>query len=223
MRILTENDYQIVNIEQLPSIFSSGVPAKKIAVITFDDGYQDFYTTAFPILKKYNFTADVFLPTAFIGKERHTFNSKQCLVWDEVSTLSNAGIRFGSHTVHHTKLVDMSRKEIEYELKTAKAIIENNVRMPALSFSHPFKFPEQDKQYVLTLEKILEETGYSVGVSTRIGTTRQNDNMYYMRRIPINRHDDSVFFKAKLTSGYNWLHPLQKLWKTLAWRRWITK
>jgi len=215
MRMLSENGYKVVNLEKIPSIFENRMLTEKVVAITFDDGYQDFYTNAFPLLKKYGFTADVFLPTAFIGEKRREFNSRKCLTWDEVRELSNAGICFGSHTVYHKKFNELSQKEIEHELKTSKEIIESNISKPVVSFSHPFKFPEQNQQYLLTLSELLKKNGYYVGVSTRIGATFMGDKYYFMRRIPVNRHDDLNFFKAKLVGGYNWLYFLQYLRKTL--------
>ncbi|MCD4812025.1 polysaccharide deacetylase family protein [bacterium] len=89
---------------------------QRYAVLTFDDGFRDFYTYAYPILKKYSFTATVFLPTGFIGNGQSIFNGKEHLRWDEVREIRFNGIEFGSHTVSHPKLRNLKRKNVENEL-----------------------------------------------------------------------------------------------------------
>jgi len=81
-----------------------GPKPRKYCVLTFDDGYRDFYAVAWPILKKHGFTATMFLPTGFIGNERNALNGKDCLTWNEVQALAQNGTAFGAHTVSHVQL-----------------------------------------------------------------------------------------------------------------------
>jgi len=188
---------------------------EKYVVLTFDDGFRNFYTDAFPILKEYNFPATVFLPTDFIGTEKNKLRGKEHLTWGQVSELSDSGINFGSHTVTHPELSNLSNKDIEYEIKQSKKTIEYKLGKAINTFSYPFKFPEEKKVFVKNLREILIKHEYRHGVSTRIGTTSKSDDIYFMKRIPINTGDDSTLFQAKLERGYNWLHKPQHLYKSL--------
>ena len=58
-------------------------------VITFDDGYRDFYRQAFPVLNQYGFSATVFLPTAHVGERAVAFKGKECLTWGQVRELQS--------------------------------------------------------------------------------------------------------------------------------------
>jgi peptidoglycan/xylan/chitin deacetylase (PgdA/CDA1 family) len=117
-----------------PPFQSSNLPSRYV-VLTFDDGYRDFYTDAFPVLKRYGFTATVFLPTAYVDGKRPGLKNKEHLNWNEVRELYRAGISFGSHTVNHPQLHDLDWPEIEFELKESKAVIESQLSEAAGPFN----------------------------------------------------------------------------------------
>lgn len=213
MGYLHKNNYSVINLHDLENSFDTRDSSKYI-VITFDDGFHDFFTNAFPILKKYNFSATVFLPTGFIHNERLSFKGKECMTWDEVRRLSSDGIIFGSHTANHPQLKNLSKKEIEDEIKSSKEIIEDETGITVKSFSYPFAFPE-DKEFVLALRTLLKKCGYTNGVSTKIGIANKSHDKYFYPRLPANSDDDILFFKAKLQGGYNWLSRPQSFMKRL--------
>jgi peptidoglycan/xylan/chitin deacetylase (PgdA/CDA1 family) len=216
MRFLSENDYSVVNLKDLENYLdTNNKSTAKFAVITFDDGYHDFYTRAFPILQEYRFPATVFLPTDFIGNKKKKLTGKEHLTWDQVSELSDRGICFGSHTVTHPELISLRQEVVEYELRQSKETIKDKLNKPVDTFSYPFRFPEADKVFVNILRELLQRYDYKFGVSTRIGTTSISDDLYFMKRLPINSRDDISFFRAKLEGGYNWIHGLQYLLKIL--------
>ena len=99
-RFLSANDRRATHIKDFPP---QAFPPR-LAVITFDDGFRDFLTAAWPSLSEFGFTATVFLPTGSIAGQRATFQDRECLTWDEVRTLRREGITFGSHTVSHPSL-----------------------------------------------------------------------------------------------------------------------
>jgi peptidoglycan/xylan/chitin deacetylase (PgdA/CDA1 family) len=216
MKFLHENDYHVVDLYDVPNHFKkSGDLVKKLVVITFDDGLKDFSTEAFPILQKYGCSATVFLPTGFIGKKRMTFKGQECLSWEIVRDLHKKGIQFGSHTINHLKLYGKEEDEINYELSNSKEKIDLEIGEPTVSFSYPYAFPEQDKKFINKLRKMLTTSGYTIGVSTRIGITSKNDDRLFLKRLPINNCDDLLFFNAKLAGGYNWIHRFQLAYKKL--------
>jgi peptidoglycan/xylan/chitin deacetylase (PgdA/CDA1 family) len=210
LKYLHDHNYSVVNLTDICNLF--GFDRRSISrpvVITFDDGYRDFYTQAFPILQKYNFAATVFLPTGFIDNKNLRLKQKEHLHWSEVRTLFRDGITFGSHTVTHPQLDTLKDDEIEHEIKRSKETIEDNLGQSINTFSYPFKFPEANGRFVRLLRNLLQKYAYSHGVSTRIGTTTKNDDSYFMKRVPINSLDDLSLFEAKLEGGYDWLHKLQ--------------
>jgi len=214
MRHLHEQNYKTVSLlEAVSRIETTSVKQEKVVVLTFDDGYQDFYTQAYPILDRYGFSATVFLPTAYIGESPRSFKGTGCLTWDQVRELNRAGIHFGSHTVTHPQLRTLRAEAVRDEVRRSKETIEEKLGSPVRAFAYPYALPETDHPFRVGLREILEETGYEAGVSTIIGTADQRGDRFFMKRLPTNSADDGRLFEAKLTGAYDWLHALQYAWK----------
>jgi len=229
MLFLCENDYSVISLSEAVDLlshdnsitkpttqpFNHTTPQRKPVVLTFDDGYRDFYTYAFPVLKKHGFTATVFLPTAFIDKTGPGLKGKEHLSWSEIREMQAEGITFGSHTVNHFQLTKLSKNEIKHEVTMSKEIIEAMTGNLVESFSYPYAFPENNKGFILDLKTLIEATGYLNGVTTILGTAGILDDKFLLKRIPVNSFDDSYFFEAKLKGHYNWIHGIQLLKKFL--------
>jgi peptidoglycan/xylan/chitin deacetylase (PgdA/CDA1 family) len=188
----------------------------KFVVLTFDDGYKDFNTHAFPILKQYGFSATVFLPTNFVDRRRKLgLKGKEHLTWDEVRELQSKGVTIGSHTVTHSQLRLLKGQEIEFEIKKSKQTIEDEIGKLIQSFSYPYAFPEENMGFKVFIRSILEKYGYENAVSTRIGTVTKAEDKFLLKRIPANSGDDIPLFKAKLDGNYDWIYKPQYLSKIL--------
>ncbi len=213
MRWLRNNGYRTLDLTQMWAAMEAGDDLSKTVVITFDDGYRDFYTDAFDAMRQCGFTATIFIATDRIQNSPVRIDGVEYLTWAEVSELHAAGIRFGSHTVSHPDLRSLGPEQIEYELGCSKEIIEQKLGAAVESFSYPFAFPEEDKNFTHFLVDILENVGFENGVSTIIGRASKKDNHFYLPRLPVNSWDDAALLRAKLEGGYDWLHWPQWLYK----------
>ncbi|PKN67988.1 MAG: hypothetical protein CVU54_15745 [Deltaproteobacteria bacterium HGW-Deltaproteobacteria-12] len=212
LKFLQDNNYQVLTLGRAAEIIYGRAVKDdhaKYAVITFDDGFRDFYINAFPILQKYGFTATVFLPTDYINNHHKKLDGKDHLSWGEITLLHKQGISFGSHTASHPQLRDSNRADVRHEIEHSRQIIEQRIGAPAESFSYPFAFPEEDNDFTKCLTDTLIAGGYKFGVSTRIGRASAKDPICFMKRLPINSRDDLAFFQAKLEGGYDWMHWFQ--------------
>lgn len=208
----------------------------KLVVLTFDDGYRDFYTAAAPILRKHRFTATMFLPTGFIGDDRRKFcpstghsikdqkskikNGRECLTWAEVAELHTQGIEFGSHTVNHPKLIEMPRSEVELEIRNSKREIECRLRAPCTTFAYPYAFPDANPEFVRAFTALLKNAGVQFGVTTAIGRashTEKEKSPLTLKRLPVNSSDDLALFNAKVNGAYDWLAWPQNVTKRAKW------
>lgn len=206
MRFLATQGYRTISLRELTDKESDG----KSVVITFDDGYSDFYFEAFPILQEYGFRATVFLATSYVGE---SFNGRRCLEWEQIRELYATNVAFGSHTHTHPQLRDLSRSAIVQELRQSKNIIEDKLGNAVTDFSYPYRFPEENRELKGFIGEELTNAGYIRGVTTIIGRYRAGDNAMQIKRLPVNSNDDEAFLDAKLMGSYDWLHTPQYMIK----------
>jgi peptidoglycan/xylan/chitin deacetylase (PgdA/CDA1 family) len=215
MNWLSDAGYRTLSLGELRAAFEKGVSPSKAVVITFDDGYRDFYTEAFPNLRKYGFTATIFLATGRIGESPAHVEGVDYMTWPEVREMYRQGIEFGSHTVTHPELKSLYTEQVEQELARSKKTIEDQIGAGVQSFSYPYAFPETNKEFSRQLREILVKCGYDNGVTTVLGTASRGCDRYFLPRLPVNNWDDARFFRAKLDGAYDWLHGVQYLSKLM--------
>lgn len=209
MRYLQDTGYQATDIDTAIRSIQQGDASQKCMVITFDDGYRDVYTKAYPILKECGFTATIFLPTGFISDRRAKCQDEDFMTWPEVRELVSHGFRIGSHTVTHPQLKVLALRDIDDEVSRSKQTIEDKVGIVVKSFAYPFAFPQSDKAFRQSLRQLLEKHGYQSGVCTIIGTAGNRDEQFFLPRLPINSYDGLNLFRTKLEGGYDWLRAPQ--------------
>ncbi|MGO9085593.1 MAG: polysaccharide deacetylase family protein [Candidatus Sulfotelmatobacter sp.] len=217
MKYLHESGYKTCSPAQAISQLQTQTAAKPV-VITFDDGYRNFYHHAFPILNQYGYSAIVYLPTAYIGERPLQFKGTDCLTWAEVRELNKHGILFGSHTVTHPWLRELSRAAIDEELANSRKTIEEKLGSAVDSFAYPYAFPQTDSDFTKMLHDSLRRTGYQNGVCTIVGRATRDSEPLFLERLPVNSCDDAALFGAKLAGAYDWISRSQYLSKMVRTR-----
>ena len=109
-------------------------------VITFDDGYLDNYTNAFPILKKYGFSATIFLVSSFIGKMNswRIDSQTRLMDWSHVREMARYGICFQAHTATHLDLTTLADEVVSEELVESRKKIEDVIGIPVKHLAYPY-------------------------------------------------------------------------------------
>ena len=150
-------------------------------IITFDDGYVDNYSNAFPILKKYKAKATIFVIT-------RTINSGSYLSWNQLKKMENSGlVDVQSHTVNHINLSTLTPKQIKRELNHSRTILENNLNKPIEAFCYP---AGNYNKKVLTYMK---EAGYKMAFTTKPGLANYTkQGPYELHRIRVFPHQSFI-------------------------------
>ncbi|MGD1025633.1 MAG: polysaccharide deacetylase family protein [Candidatus Sulfotelmatobacter sp.] len=214
MQYLYENGFRTASLpEAVTQLRGEAAGKGKNVVITFDDGYRDFYREAFPVLSRLGFSATMFLPTSFIGEQTLQFKSRECMTWGEVRELQKSGIAFGSHTVTHPQLHALSMPAINEEITSSKQTIEQKLGCAADGFAYPYAFPQTDRDFTMRLCDSLRQAGYRNGVCTIVGRANRRSEPLFMERLPVNSCDDAPLFQAKLAGAYDWVAKSQYLAK----------
>lgn len=191
MKSLAESGHEAISLSQLVDTFknSQKFPTKAI-VLTFDDGFQNFYTRAYPVLEQYDFKATVFLVTDFCGGYNDwagnppELHQSKLLSWSEIRELSEYGIDFGSHTRTHPDLTKLPLELIEAELSESKASIEDALGSKVDTFAYPF-----GKCDPAVREAAVKS--FSAACSTNLGKVQPGDDFFSLRRI------DSYYLKSR--------------------------
>lgn len=215
MQFLHEHGFVPVHLAEAVAALQNGPIAKKMVVITFDDGFRDFYSDAFPILAQHGFKATMFIISGMTSERPSLRDGVELMSWSEVREIHKYGIEIGSHTVSHPELVRLPEQAVEHEIHASKQMIEDGLGSQISTFAYPYAFPEYDRSFVKMVRRTLQNSGYSVGVSTIIGTASQRHDKFFLPRLPANSYDDLTLFRAKLERGYDWLHVPQMLYKSL--------
>jgi peptidoglycan/xylan/chitin deacetylase (PgdA/CDA1 family) len=129
---LQANGWRTITSEQLAAAVMAGAPVPpRTFVITIDDGRDDGYTNAFPILEKHGFVATYFVITARIGRRHY-------LTWSELRDMQAAGMEIGNHTSGHVDEKRFSRTQTDHQVEAAETAIRTHLGIAPRSFAYPF-------------------------------------------------------------------------------------
>ncbi|MFN3966165.1 MAG: polysaccharide deacetylase family protein [Endomicrobiia bacterium] len=178
MKYLYNRGYKTIPLSELVQILKDKkeIPTKKF-VLTFDDGYENFYKNALPILRKYGFTATVFITAGNIGKvcsyphcppEKH-------LSKEQIKEISEF-VDIGAHSVKHPDLTKISKEEVYIEAMESKNLLEKIIKKPVKIFCYPFG------NYSEEVKSIIKETGFIGACSTERGLVDKNSDTYSLPR-----------------------------------------
>ncbi len=194
MRFLKSFGYNVISIDELAGLLKDKKPLKpKTIAITFDDGFENNYSSAYPVLKKYKLPATIFVIVNEIGKEGY-------LTWSELREMSENNIVIGSHTLTHAYLTSLDPETLDRELVLSKSILEEKLNRKVNVMSYPLGgFNEKVKEAV-------KKAGYTGACATSPGKKYPNNDLYAIKRLRISRQCDNLFVFWIETSGfYTWI------------------
>ncbi|MCP5100811.1 MAG: polysaccharide deacetylase family protein, partial [Chloroflexi bacterium] len=197
LRYLRESGYYTVDFDtwQTAAKNKTPLPGKAIC-LTFDDGYLDFYTYAFPLLKKYNFTATVFIVTECVGQTNAwdaVYGEEVPLMnWEQILELQAQGIDLGSHTANHPHLTALSPTEIVKQAISSRATLSEKLNKPIMSIAYPYGDMDELVQH------LIGAAGYVHAVTTYHAFCEFSNDLIAMPRLEVKGDDTIADFAAIL-------------------------
>lgn len=190
MQYLKKHGYRVIRLAELVEAIKEGKSLpRKTVVITFDDGYANNYTHAFPILQEYQFPAIIFVPSDLVGQEGF-------LTWAQLREMFQAGIDIGSHTHTHAYLPELPLDEQRDQIFQSKRRLEEKLGIKIDYFSYQTGgFDEQ-------IKALVKEAGYKGACTTNRGYDRFNKDVYEFKRIRFSDQDHRQDYLWMKLSGY---------------------
>lgn len=146
LQYLAHSGYVTFTVSDLANQLNSGVelPAHAVA-LTFDDAFEDFYTTALPALIEFEMKATLFIPSAFVGTtstwlDREEESGRRIVSWSQLREIAAVGIECGAHSHTHPELDRLAPAELEREIRTSKTVLEQRLRTRIEAFAYPFGY-----------------------------------------------------------------------------------
>jgi peptidoglycan/xylan/chitin deacetylase (PgdA/CDA1 family) len=181
-------------------------PANRTAVLTFDDGYQDFYYIIAPILQAYGIRATVFVVAGYVNTDK-VFDWIEApevpldyvMTSEQLRDLCHQGFEIGSHTVNHPDLTTVDDGLLKFELEKSKEMLESTIQQPIVSFCYPRGF--YDKRVM----RLLQQIGYRTAVVSRFSTGvphpwKPRNTPFDLARV--YPYSDPEGFRRQLSVGY---------------------
>ena len=174
IKALSKAGYYFLTPEEAYKAFTeNALPAKKVVWLTFDDGNEDFYTIAYPILKKYKAKATNNVITGFVKK-----GNAGNLTVKQMKEMMAHGMSFQSHTVNHPDLSTTDKATQKVELTDSIDFLENKLNTKVNTIAYP------SGRYNQTTLDLAKKT-YKLGLTTNEGLASAKDGLLSLNRVRI--------------------------------------
>jgi peptidoglycan/xylan/chitin deacetylase (PgdA/CDA1 family) len=186
MTWLAANGYHPIDLQDLERYLGGArsLPPRPV-VLTFDDGYEDFYTTAYPVLRSHHFTAVSYVVTGFLGAPRY-------MTVAQVIELDAAGIEIGAHTVTHADLTRLAAANMRHEVADSRAMLEGLLKHPVVDFC----YPSGKVNAAVVLQ--VEVAGFRSATTTAAGTTHSLGDRFSWTRVRVAGGESLADFVQRL-------------------------
>lgn len=168
---LKNDGYTFISPNDLGKVYAKKITSKKIVMLTFDDGYEDFYTDVFPILKKENVKAVQYVIPDLLDRPNYLFTF-------QLKELAQSPlVEIGAHTMDHVWLQGISSQSAAFQIAQSREVLQDMLHVPVQSFAYPYG--AFDQQAI----RIVKAAGFTNAISTLPGITQTKENRYFLHRL----------------------------------------
>lgn len=188
-------------------------PEERVAVISFDDGYADFATTALPALRARELDSTLYVTTGWLAGRgpREPGPTDAMLAWSQLPELEAQGVELGAHSHSHPQLDTLGRAALRDELRRPKELLEDALghAVPGVAYPHGYSGPR--------VRRAAREAGYDAGVGVRNALHRPGDDRFAVARLMLMRNTTPAQFAAWL-AGVDGARPRRDAVASTLWR-----
>jgi peptidoglycan/xylan/chitin deacetylase (PgdA/CDA1 family) len=186
MAYLKKNGYKVLKLQQfLDFIDCRRRPPQKSVLITIDDGWKTARTIAYPILKKYGFTAVLFVYTDLIKERQNSLT----LSWDDIRVLRESGVfEIGSHTVTHSDMTKIPDDQLQRELQESRQTIYAKLGIKPDVMAYP------NGVFNKKVMDAMKNYGYKAGFTVIRGPNAFFHNPYSLNRTMVHNSEKLSYF-----------------------------
>jgi peptidoglycan/xylan/chitin deacetylase (PgdA/CDA1 family) len=218
LRYLRQNDFSPLTVSQLVSLLKQKLPLpEKPVVITFDDGFLDFYTSAWPLLRHYECTATLYVVTSYMGQTSRWLvaegeSKRPMMSWDQLRDVQRQGIECGAHTQTHPQLDTLSRNAARDEIVGSKRVLEAHLGRPVTSFAFPHGYHSP------SVKQLVREAGFNNACAVKHAMSFGQDDLFALSRIIVYADTDIAAFAKLLRGETVGFAPTRENLHTKGWR-----
>lgn len=186
---LHDAGFTAVTAGAMAKILAGGAGARpeRPVVLTFDDGFRDFYNQALPLLKQYGHTATLFQTTGWVGTKLGT---RPMLSWAELSEIAEAGIEIGAHSHEHPQLDRLSPAKLSDELDGPKRMLEDKLGLAVSGLAYPFGLWNGKAR------RAAREAGYTYALAIGNAMAKSGSDPFILPRLTVDHTTTMEQFSA---------------------------
>jgi peptidoglycan/xylan/chitin deacetylase (PgdA/CDA1 family) len=219
---LQEKSLRAVSIPQLlEAVDDTGRVAEDVICMTFDDGLRNFADVAWPILHERGFSATVYVPTDFIGRDAawyrdHGLAAMPCMDWDRLRAVQGQGADVQSHGRSHRALTQLSTTEAQEEAATSRRVLEDEIGVIVEHFAYPYGAQNAE------VRDVLRSVGYRSAATLGEGQTPLDGDRLAIKRLSLDRIkiDDVAIARLSMAAcvqgSYAWYVAIKGLARRVA-------
>jgi len=200
MAYLREHSYTPLTVAQLVRMRTcktTPLPSRPV-VITFDDAFADFFTTALPILQQYGLCATLYVPTAYVGGTsgwlvQEGEAATPMLTWEQLREVNASGIECGAHSHSHPQLDTLAPTAVYEEITRSKALLEDHLGREVSSFAYPYGYSTP------AIRRMVQEAGFRSACSVTATLSGREDDLFDLPRLRVDPDLTLAEFAVLLT------------------------
>ena len=207
---LKDHGYRTLALSELCNTLIQHRPLpEKTVVLTFDDGFRNSHSIVLSTLRRFGFTATVFVTTGYVGKRMAWTKTEdvpemEIATWDEIAEMAQGGLDIQAHTVTHPNLRHLTLDQVRQEIEESRDAIESRLNTRVDLFAYPYG------EFTPEIQHLVAELGFVGAVTMDVGRTHSGDPPLALKRLNVTEvshvgdRTRMAFFRSCMSGTSTW-------------------